>query len=89
MNVKSQRLNVRVTERQEQLIRRAAEATDRTVTDFMLESASVEAERILADRRWFVASDAQWDEFNRLLDSPLSSTNNLARLMQRESPFSD
>ena len=86
---KSQRLNVRVTQRQELLIRRAAEATDRTVTDFMLESASIEAERILADRHRFVATDADWAEFDRLLDSPLPSTAKLSRLMQRDSPFSD
>ncbi|MGH3611449.1 MAG: DUF1778 domain-containing protein [Pseudonocardia sp.] len=28
-------------------------ATDRTLTDFVLDSAVIEAERVLADRRWF------------------------------------
>ena len=84
---KSQRFNVRVTDRQEQLIRRAAEATDRTMTDFILDSASTEAERILADRRWFVATDEQWDEFTRLLDEPLPDNAKLRRLAERKSPF--
>lgn len=83
---KSQRLNIRVTERQEALIRRAAEATDRSVTDFILESASVEAERVLADRRWFFLDEAAWSEFNRLLDAPLE-TAKLERLAERPSPF--
>lgn len=86
---KSQRLNVRVTNRQEQLIRRAAEATDRSMTDFILESASIEAERVLADRRWFVATDTQWDEFTRLLESPLPTQSKLAKLAQRPTPFSE
>ena len=85
--VRSQRINVRATPRQEQLLRRAAEATDRSMTEFILESASVEAERILADRRWFVADEAQWAEFNRLLELPLPSTARLSELAHRKSPF--
>lgn len=84
---RDQRINVRATERQEQLLRRAAEATDRSMTDFILEAASVEAERILADRRWFVADEEQWAEFNRLLDAPLPSTAKLEKLANRPSPF--
>jgi uncharacterized protein (DUF1778 family) len=84
---KNQRIAVRATERQEQLIRRAAEATDRSMTDFILESASMEAERVLADRRWFILNEKQWVEFNRLLDEPLSSTAKLEALANRPSPF--
>ncbi|MDJ0355727.1 DUF1778 domain-containing protein [Paenarthrobacter sp. PH39-S1] len=84
---RSQRINVRATPRQEQLLRRAAEATDRSMTDFILESASAEAERILADRLLFVADEPQWAEFNRLLELPLTSTAKLAKLARRPSPF--
>ena len=86
--VRDQRINVRATERQEQLLRHAAEATDRSMTDFILDAASVEAERVLADRRWFVANEEQWVEFNRLLDEPLPSTKKLEKLANRPSPFS-
>ena len=86
---KSQRLNVRVTERQEKLLRRAAEVTDRSVTDYVLQTASLEAERILTDRRWFVASAAQWQEFDRLLDQPLGDNSRLAQLAGRPSPFTE
>ncbi|MDQ2763516.1 MAG: DUF1778 domain-containing protein [Pseudomonadota bacterium] len=85
--VRSQRINVRATPRQEQLLRRAAEATDRSMTDFILESASVEAERILANRLWFVADERQWAEFKRPLELPLTSTAKLAKLARRPSPF--
>ena len=45
------RINLRASARQEQLLKQAAAATDRTMTDFVLKSAVVGAERVLADRR--------------------------------------
>lgn len=86
---KKQRINLRATDRQENLLRRAAEATDHTLTDFILGSAVEQAERVLADRRWFIATDEQFEEFNRLLDAPLPSTSKLERLFARSAVFSD
>jgi uncharacterized protein (DUF1778 family) len=84
---KSQRIDLRATERQEAVLKQAAVATDRSVSDFILDSAVQHAERILADRRWFVATDADFDEFQRLLDEPLPSTLRLQKLWARETPF--
>ncbi|MFP5346327.1 MAG: DUF1778 domain-containing protein [Actinomycetes bacterium] len=85
---KPRRVNLRASARQEQVIRRAAAATDRTMTDFILDSAMARAEQVLADRRWFIASQAQWAEFERLLDEPLPSTKRFEALAARPSPFS-
>jgi uncharacterized protein (DUF1778 family) len=85
---KSQRINLRTSERQEAILRRAAVATDRTMTDFILDSAVERAERVLADRRWFTATNEQWHEFQRLLDAPLASTKRFEALVARKSPFS-
>ncbi|HEY8721969.1 DUF1778 domain-containing protein [Pengzhenrongella sp.] len=84
---KSQRIEVRATERQEAVLRQASLATDRTMTDFILASAVEHAERILADRRWFTGSQEQYDEFFRLLDEPLESTEKFEKLWARPSPF--
>lgn len=84
---KNQRINLRATERQEEILRRAAEATDHTMTDFILGSAVAHAEQVLADRRWFMATDEQFDEFVRLLDEPLPSTAKFERLFSRPSAF--
>jgi uncharacterized protein (DUF1778 family) len=81
------RINLRASNRQEQLLRHAAAATDRTVTDFVLESAVVEAERVLADRRWFLIDDAQWDEFQRLLEQPARELPKLRALLTDSAPF--
>jgi uncharacterized protein (DUF1778 family) len=85
--VKSQRIEVRATDRQEAVLRQAAVATDRTMTEFILASAVEQAERILAERRWFTGSQEQYDEFLRLLDEPLASTEKFERLWSRPSPF--
>lgn len=86
---KSQRIEVRATERQEALLRDAASATERTMTDFILESAVDQAERVLADRRWFVATPEQYDAFLEALDEPLVSTAKLDELWSRPSPFGE
>ncbi|KXO98187.1 DUF1778 domain-containing protein [Tsukamurella pseudospumae] len=86
LEAKDRRINLRTTSRQEQLLRRAAEASGESLTEFVLETAVSEAERVLADRRWFAASEAQFVEFTRLLDAPLP-TAKLAALFARESVF--
>lgn len=83
---KSQRINLRASAREESLLRRAAEAEDVTLTEFILRSAVGEAERVLADRQWFVASDMQFEQFLVALDQPVR-TERLATLFARESVF--
>ncbi len=86
---RDQRLNFRASALQELMIRRAAEATDSTITDFILGSVLERAERVLADRTWFIAEEEQWAEFQRLLDAPLPPMPKLERLLRRESPFDE
>lgn len=81
------RINLRASARQEQLLKQAAAATDRTMTDFVLDSAVVEAERVLADRRWFLIDDERWDEFQRLLEQPARDLPKLRTLLAKPSPF--
>jgi uncharacterized protein (DUF1778 family) len=82
------RLNLRASSRQETLLRQAAAATDRSVTDFVLDSAVTQAERVLADRRWFILDDERWQEFERLLGVPVHETPKLSKLFGQPSPFS-
>lgn len=64
------RLNIRTTAKQDTLIRLAAQATNKTVTDFVLDNASNAAEQILADRRWFMLDDSAWASFEDILERP-------------------
>lgn len=64
------RFNLRATAKQDTLIRLAAQATNKTVTDFVLDSASNAAEQVLADRRWFLLDEAAWAAFEDSLERP-------------------
>lgn len=88
---KEGRLNLRVTERQDNLIRRAAAAVDKSVTDFILESVAFEAERVLAEQRWFMLSEAEWTRFHELLDQPAVDDPQLRKMLRvrREIDLSD
>lgn len=81
--IRSRRLNLRATERQETLIRTGAEAKGVSVTDFILDSACMEAEHALADQREFIASTKQWRAFLDALDRPARVNPKLAELFSR------
>lgn len=86
-NQRDARLNLRTSSQQQQLIRNAAAALDKSVTDFVLDSATTNAERVLADRRWFLLSDEDWDEFQELLDAPVARTPKLDALLTEPTVF--
>lgn len=47
---------------------------------------NTQAERVLADRRWFTAGPEQYDDFVRRLDQPMDTTK-LAVLFARGQVF--
>jgi len=77
---RTRRLNLRATERQERLIRTGAETRGVSVTDFVLESACLQAEHALADKREFSVSPEQWQAFLKALDRPARVNPKLAQL---------
>jgi uncharacterized protein (DUF1778 family) len=79
-SVRSRRINLRATDRQARLIRTGATASGVSVTEFILDSACLQAEHLLADKREFVASGAQWQAFVQALDRPARVKPELARL---------
>ena len=83
------RLSLRANARQDTLIRLAAQATNKTVTAFILDSASSAAEQILADRRWFMLDDSAWESFTDLLERPAVVKPRLADLIAQESDLFD
>jgi uncharacterized protein (DUF1778 family) len=88
-NTRDARINLRVPKSQAALIRRAAEAQDKSLTDFVVTSASTAAEQVLADRRWFRLDDAAWDSFEALLDRPAVFKPRLNELMNSQDRFVD
>lgn len=81
------RLHLRTTERQKQLIERAAAALDKSLTDFVLDSASERAEQVLADRRRFVVDDEAWTRLEELLDAPAEDLPRLRQTLHEPTVF--
>ncbi len=85
--VKSERINLRATPEQATTLQQAAAASGRTVTDFVLASAVVQAQRDLAERRWFSVSAVDFEALEALLTEPLPETSRFERLWARPSVF--
>ena len=83
---KSSRLNLRVAPEDEALLRRAAAEAGESVSEFLVESARVRAEMLLADRVRFVLDDEQWDAFQASIERPARDWPELRALFQRPRP---
>ena len=68
--LRSEKLGLRLTRKAKTALRAAAAASNRSVSEFVLESALARADETLADRRTFVLSAAQWKAFLAALDAP-------------------
>lgn len=77
----SARLSLRASTRQTKLIRAAANAQGKNVTDFVLETATKAAEAVLAARADFVLPRDRWEAFVRALDRPARRKPRLERLL--------
>jgi uncharacterized protein (DUF1778 family) len=67
---RSERFNVRASDREARLIRLAADHRGVNITNFILESACVRAEQEIADARSFELSPKDWQTFCEALDRP-------------------
>jgi uncharacterized protein (DUF1778 family) len=82
-----ERWDFRVASETDQLVRQAAETADQTLTDFVVDAAVVEAERVLADRTQFVLDAERWDRFVELLDRAPQENPGLEKLFSKPSVF--
>ena len=84
---KSARFGLRATVEQEAVLRRAAALANKSLTDFILESAYQAAEQTLLDQRLFMVSDNQYQDFLELLDSPAQNNPGLNELFAKPAPW--
>ncbi len=81
LEARSERIEVRTTPSVKALLQRAASASHKNVTEFLLDMGISAAEDTLANRRLFRLDDEQWQAFQAVLDRPVSEKPRLARLM--------
>ncbi|MFA5890143.1 MAG: DUF1778 domain-containing protein [Actinomycetota bacterium] len=82
---KADRVELRASSRQTAVIRRAAEATGKSMSAFMLDASTMEAERALADRNVFRLDAEAWERFVEALDRRAKPHPRLRRLMTEPS----
>jgi uncharacterized protein (DUF1778 family) len=82
-----ERWDFRVASETDHVVRQAAETAERTLTEFVVDAAVVEAERVLADRTEFVLEAGQWERFVELLDRPPQENPGLEKLFAQPSVF--
>lgn len=86
-STKTRRLDLRLTEEQDALIRRAAKQDARSISDFVLSAATLEAQRRLADQRLFILNEEDHARFEEILEASPTDDPKLRKLFDRPSPF--
>jgi uncharacterized protein (DUF1778 family) len=80
-------VNLRLQLSARELIDRAAAATGKTRTEFMVEAARREAESVLLDRRVFALDDKTYAAFVAALDRQPDDNPRLRRLLKSAAPW--
>lgn len=86
---RSARLGLRATPQQEAVLRRAAEVSNKSMTDFILDSAYQAAEQTLLDQRLFLVTGSQSTALLALLDRPSRDNTGLKDLFSRRAPWAE
>ncbi len=82
---RSEKLDLRLTPGAKQTLQRAAAVAQRSVSEFVLESALASAAETLADRQSFQLDGERWEAFVTALDAPPQVHPRLVRLHQEPS----
>jgi len=81
---RTERVDLRLTPSAKRTLQRAAAASQKSVTEFVMDSALAAAFETLADRRVFELDDAQWAAFMAALDAPVADNPALRALLARK-----
>ncbi|HKP94199.1 MAG TPA: DUF1778 domain-containing protein [Fibrobacteria bacterium] len=84
---RSARFGLRTTVEQEKILRRAADVSHKSLTDYILDSACQAAEKTLLDQRLFMVSGSRFQSMLELLDAPEKSNPGLKRLFSKSAPW--
>ncbi|HVY35193.1 MAG TPA: DUF1778 domain-containing protein [Caulobacteraceae bacterium] len=84
---RSEKLDLRLTPDHKSLLQTAALASNRSVSEFVLESALARAQETLPDRQHFGLAADRWEAFARALDAPVRPLPRLGRLLTEPGVF--
>ncbi|MGH6956499.1 MAG: DUF1778 domain-containing protein [Caulobacteraceae bacterium] len=81
---RSERVDLRMTAQAKRTLQQAATVSNKSLSEFLLDSGLSAAEDALADRRVFQLDDAQWDAFMAELERPPRDNPGLRDLLSRK-----
>jgi uncharacterized protein (DUF1778 family) len=87
--LRTEKLDLRLTRKAKTTLQSAAAASNRSVSEFVLESALARAAEALADRRTFGLSAPQWKSFLAAMDAPPRPLPRLKRLLHEPGFFDE
>ncbi|CAN2043873.1 Cytoplasmic protein [Candidatus Magnetomoraceae bacterium gMMP-1] len=88
-HIKTARIGLRATLQQQSLIRNAAKIRHQSVTEFILQSACINAENTLLDQKIFFADDNDWKAFTDTLERPPKHKPALEKLLTEMAPWEE
>lgn len=86
-SARTEKLDLRLSSAAKQTLRAAAAAAQRSISDFVLESALARAGETLAERQHFGLDAKQWRKFMVALDAPVRALPRTERLLTEPSIF--
>lgn len=86
---RSEKLDLRLTPSAKQKLQAAAREKERSVTDFVLQSALDRADEVLADQRVLWMNAEQWEKFHAALEAPPRDIPALRKLLTEPSIFDE
>ena len=84
---KSERVDLRMTPTAKRTLQRAAAVSNKTVSEFLLDSSLSAAFETLADRRVLQLDEVQWAAFLTALDMPPKDNPRLRKLLTTKAPW--
>jgi uncharacterized protein (DUF1778 family) len=84
-SARSEKLDLRLTPLAKQRLFAAAKAQQRSVSDFVLQSALEKADETLAEQFRFTLNAEQWEKFMAALDAPPREMPRMRRLLSEPS----
>jgi uncharacterized protein (DUF1778 family) len=81
---RSERLGLRASAEQADLIREAAALEGKTVSSFVMDTATSRAREVISDHRDLVLSVAAFEQFHAELDKPAEAIPELVELFRRQ-----
>ena len=81
--LKKQRIDLRLTEEDKDLIEEAAAMTNQTITQFMVNSASERAAEVIEQHRRLILNENSWNRVMDALDNPPEPNDQLKRAAKR------